>query len=69
MKTLILLLTLGLLISSCNSMKYSIRQHKNQLSQLNAQTEHCRPACKDPGRMFRNQDQRPKGSWPIEFLQ
>ena len=64
-----ILIFVGALMNGCSKTKYMVRQQHNRVAQDVIQHEHCRPACKDPGRMWRNWDERPKGRWPVEWLQ
>jgi len=54
---------------SVSKMQYSVRQHKNRIAQENAQYEHSISAGNDWTRPYRHGWERPKGSWPFQFLQ
>jgi|GEM_PF-2187606 len=68
-RKLIALLLLVSALTGCTSVKYATRKHHNHVAQDVIQYEHSRPACKDPGRIDRHWSERPKGSWPFQFLQ
>jgi hypothetical protein len=49
--------------------RFTVRHHKNRVLQEVIQYQGSIPAGKDPGRIYRNWDRRPHGSWPFEWLQ
>jgi len=62
-KALILAFILATLLSSCESQRHLVR-----VAQQEQQYEHSRPACHDPGRMYRNWNNRPHRKTRIPIL-
>jgi len=69
MKKLIIFIALLLVLSSCATTKYKVRNRHNKIAQETIQYQRCLNAHQDWTRAFRNWHNRPKGHWPFNFLQ
>jgi len=69
MKKLFITLAVALLLSSCATAKYKIRNHRNKIAQETIQYQRSLSAHEDWTRAYRNWYNRPRGRWPFNYLQ